>query len=127
MGRERHILIVESNDLIRELLERWLIEAGYAVVIKTRRKLIENGAPEDVPRLVIVDIPSPRFAAPLIQWLREAYPSPILIVSARFRHGPDKSNDIATQLGVSKILPKPFTRKELLCAVVEAMEGSKCD
>jgi len=74
-----------------------------------------------VPHLIIADIPDPREAAALVQSLREAYPSPILIVSARFRRGLGDSVEVAHELGVSKVLPKPFTRKELLGAVSESI------
>jgi CheY-like chemotaxis protein len=56
--RKDHILVVENDDLIRDLLERWLGEAGYAVVAH------EAGAPAAAgrARLVIADVPSPRRA-----------------------------------------------------------------
>src|SRR6266576_6351955 len=49
------IVIVESDDLIRELLERWLGEAGYAVVLPPRDSDIVMVSPQ----LVIADISSP--------------------------------------------------------------------
>jgi DNA-binding response OmpR family regulator len=47
------------------------------------------------------------------------YAAPVLVVSARFRRG--ASTGVAQALGVSQVLPKPFTREELLSAVREAI------
>ena len=54
------IVIQEEDDLIRELLERWLGEAGYSVGAEAR----------EAPRLVIANVPSPRGAQALIESLR---------------------------------------------------------
>jgi len=122
--RQRNILVVESDDLIRGLLERWLGEAGYAVAARTLQTLTNDRLWEGPPHLIIADVPSPLGAERLIQSVREVYPSPILILSARFRRGLGASMDVATRLGVRKILPKPFTRKELLSAISESLERS---
>jgi len=106
------IVIQEGDDLIRELLERWLGEAGYAV----------RAAQDESPRLVIADVPSPRGAQPVIQSLKAAYGAPILVVSARFRRGLAESQEAARQLEVRSVLPKPFTREELLSAVEASLE-----
>ena len=119
--QQGNILVVESDDLIRGLLERWLGEAGYAVAARTLQTLNEDRMWEGPPHLIIADAPSPRGAEKLIQSVREVYPSPILILSARFRRGLGESVEVARQLGVNKVLPKPFTRKELLNAVSESM------
>jgi DNA-binding response OmpR family regulator len=109
-----YVVIREADTQIRELLERWLREAGYLV------------APDDPvgtnPALVIADVPEPQAADGLIRALRE-YAAPILVVSARFRRGLAGSAEAARRLGVKKVLPKPFTRKELLAAVRESVEG----
>jgi DNA-binding response OmpR family regulator len=108
-----YILIVEADDLIRRLLERWLREAGYAVVAGPP----EGSPPEDPPRLIIANISRPRSAAELIGTLQAQYGAPILVVSARFRRGLGASDEVARRLCVRKVLPKPFTREELLAAV----------
>jgi len=54
--------------------------------------------------------------------LKGVYAAPILAVSARFRRGLAGSSEAARRLGVKKVLPKPFTRKELLAAVRETVE-----
>ena len=109
------IVIREEDDLIRELLERWLGEAGFA--------LRPSGA--ERPRLVIAVVPSPRGAQRVIEALQAVYSVPILVLSGRFRRGLAGSAEAARRLGVKKVLPKPFTRKEFLSAVDEALEGAE--
>jgi DNA-binding response OmpR family regulator len=113
-----YIVIVETDDLIRELLERWLGEAGYAVFAGAPT----TPAPQERARLVIVNVSKPRNAGALIRTLESAYAAPVLAVSARFRRGLGASADAARRLGACKVLPKPFTRAELLAAVRESIE-----
>lgn len=118
MRRRNYILVVETDDLIRELLERWLGEAGYAVVAAG------DQPPEGSARLVIADVPTPRGAGARIASLQAAYQAPLLILSARFRRSRGASAAAAQQLGVQGVLPKPFTRAELLAAVSEMIEDA---
>jgi DNA-binding response OmpR family regulator len=116
----RYIVIVEPDDLIRELLERWLAEAGYGVVLCAK----DHDKPVVTPQLVIADISNPGSADATIGALRAAYSAPILVLSARFRRGLGGSSEAAQRLQVGKVLPKPFTREELLAAVSEAVDAS---
>ena len=113
MSRKGFVLIHDEDVLIRELLERWLGEAGYAV----------RASEDEVPCLVIVDLPHPRRAQALIQSLQAVYAAPILVLSGRFRRGLAGSADTARRFGVKRVLPKPFTRKELLAAVAASLES----
>ena len=89
------VLIHDEDVLIRELLERWLGEAGYAV----------RASGDDVPCLVIVDVPHPRRAQALIQSLQAVYAAPVLVLSGRFRRGLAGSAETARRFGVKKVLP----------------------
>jgi len=115
-----YILIVESDDLIRELVEGWLSEAGYRVVAKSS----VAPPPGEAPSLVIANVSSPRGATAVIRSLQEMSSAPILAVSARFRRGLGVSKDAARRLRVRKLLPKPFTRTELLAAVRECLANN---
>lgn len=112
------IVIVEPDDLIRELLERWLGEAGYQAVPVGKN----HAVPMVKPRLVITDISEPGRAGNTIEALQAAYAAPILALSARFRRGLGGSSEPAQRLHVAKVLPKPFTRQQLLRAVRETLK-----
>ena len=114
------IVIVEPDDLIRELLERWLGEAGYQAVAVPE----DHAMPMVMPRLVITDISEPGSGRITIEALQTAYAAPILALSARFRRGLGSSSEPAQRLHVEKVLPKPFTREQLLRAVRETLKGA---
>ena len=123
MQQKGRILVVEPNDLIRSLLERWLGEAGYTVVFGTSQSLAQAVDEGGEPELVIIDVPTPRGAEKFIKSVGEVHASPILLLSARFRRGTGSSISVARQLGVRNVLSKPFTREELLSAVSESIDG----
>lgn len=111
MNRKGFVLIHDDDALIRELLGRWLLEEGYAV----------SASGSERPCLVIVDVPNPRRGQALVQSL-QVYAAPILVLSGRFRRGLAESAEAARRLGVKQVLPKPFTRAELLSAVTAALK-----
>lgn len=113
MNRKGFVLIQERDALIRELLDRWLSEAGYSVAA--------NG--DEKPRLVIAGVSSPHRAHALIQSLQAVYAAPVLVLSGRFRRGLAGSAEAARRLGVRKVLPIPFTREELLSAVAASIDS----
>jgi len=115
------VVVVETDDLIRGLLGRWLGEAGYTVIEES-----EEGAKfakASAPVLVIANVSNPRGAPALIRSLQATYVAPVLALSARFQRGLGVSTEAARRLGVRRVLPKPFTRKELLYAVKESIES----
>jgi DNA-binding response OmpR family regulator len=106
------ILLLEDDAHIHNLLERWLTESGYELAA-------EQGAQ---PQLVILNVADPQNAASAVESLRREYAAPILALSARFHRGLAGSAEVARRLAVAKVLPKPFTRGELLAAVREALQ-----
>ena len=124
MQPKGRILVVEQNDLILRLLERWLGEEGYTVVAGASQSAAQAVGEGGEPELVIIDVPTPRSAENIIKSVREVHASPILLLSARlFRRGTRSSISVARQLGVRNVLPKPFTRGELLSAVSGSIDG----
>ena len=119
--RKISVVVVEPDSLIRELVIRWLGEAGYLAIGP------ENNTPTKAmvsPELVIADLPDPNDASLTIESLQAAYRVPILALSTRFRRGLGGSTEAAQRLEVCGVLPKPFTRIELLAAVAAALKGA---
>jgi DNA-binding response OmpR family regulator len=104
---------------------RWLAEAGHCVLAapKDHNPSMDMASP-GTASLVIADISDPATASSTIRSLQDAYSAPILALSARFRRGLGLSSEAAERLCVGKVLPKPFTREELLAAVNEAAQRS---
>jgi DNA-binding response OmpR family regulator len=108
-----HVVVVEPDDLIRELLERWLVADSFTVS--------DLSSPR-AAALVIISLPRPGQAEASLQEVRVRHGAvPILAISGRFRRGLAASGEAALRLGVNKVLPKPFTREELLLAVAESL------
>jgi DNA-binding response OmpR family regulator len=117
MRARYRIAIVESDEQMRQLSERWLRSAGHQVEALT----IEALQAGDGFDLIIADVADPRTAWPLILGIQAVHDTPVLLMSARLRHGQTGSPTLARQLGVKSVLPKPFTRAELLRAIAAAM------
>jgi len=120
--QKQRILVVEPDDQILGLLERWLGEAGYAVLVETSPRPTQDAGSRVDPHLVIIDVPDPLGAEKIIESIRQVHSGAILLLSARFRQGMGSSSSVARQLGVRNVLPKPFTRDELLSAVSESLQ-----
>jgi CheY-like chemotaxis protein len=117
------ISIYVENDLMRDLLEEWLSQAGYRV-----RAMSPDRVPEVAgTALVIVSISSPKRAgAPFLRALRTAYPgTPFIALSAQFRSDLSTGGSIAQSLGVQQVMAKPLSRVALIDAV-RAMIGAPC-
>ena len=122
--QEERILVIEPNDLILGLLERWLGEAGYTVVVETLQRLSQATGETGEPRLVIIDVPTPNSAENFVSSVKEVHASPILLLSASLIRSIGSSTSVARRFGVRKVLQKPFTRDELLSAVGQAIDSA---
>jgi len=123
--KKQRIMVVEPDDQILGLLERWLGEAGYSVVAESSPRSPQVPGIGGDPHLVIIDVPDPLAAEKVIDSIRQEYAGAILLLSARFRQGMGTSSSVARQLGVTNILSKPFTRDALLSAVGESLTSGQ--
>jgi DNA-binding response OmpR family regulator len=105
------IVIIEGDELMNALLGETLTEAGYFV--RTSAWIDVDAEAAD---LLIVDVYMPRSAgAETLRDARAAHPkTPIIAISGQFC---SKSTACADALGVRRVIPKPFSRDELLEAV----------
>ncbi len=113
----RKVLVIEPDDLLRQLLYLWLTEAGYAVELRSS----VQGESVTQPDLVVVNVPRATDLPAALNLMRTRYRVPMLAVSARFRRGLGGSEDAARRLGVRRVLPTPFSREELLQSIEDSL------
>ncbi|MDM0015931.1 hypothetical protein QTH87_26055 [Variovorax sp. J22P168] len=111
------IAVIDSDPLMRDLAERWLSEAGHELVV------LPTPPSEAVRRLdlIMLDVANPGRAAGRVEALRAFYDVPILVMSAHLRNSSKPSSALASRLQAAAVLPKPYTRNELLTAVAAAI------
>jgi CheY-like chemotaxis protein len=113
------IVIIEEDPLMRELLTEWLTAEGYSV----RAAAVGDAQTANKADLVIVDVYMPRYAGVnALRAVKVAYPAtPLIAISGQFQPGLAGSCTVASALGVSHVVAKPFTRCDLLAAVKDAI------
>jgi len=117
--RGRHLLIVDDDDRIRELLKEYLARAGFRVTAANgggaARRLIESLDFD----LAVFDVMMPgEDGFSLTRWLRDqrgpAGRTPVLMLTAR---GDANDRIEGLKLGADDYLAKPFEPEELLLRI----------
>lgn len=115
MNAESHILIVDDDERIRELLKQYLIRQGFWVSAARdaphARRLLE-GLEFD---LIVMDVMMPgEDGIALTRDLRRELATPILLLTAR---GDTQDRIAGLEAGADDYLAKPFEPKELLLRI----------
>src|SRR5471030_1189105 len=114
-GDEPHLLVVDDDERLRALLQRYLSSNGYRVTAAPgaaeARALMKSMAFD----LLILDVMMPgESGLDLARSVRGASQVPILMLTAR---GGPSDRIAGLELGVDDYLPKPFEPRELLLRV----------
>jgi two-component system phosphate regulon response regulator OmpR len=118
-GEARHLLVVDDDDRIRELLKEYLTRAGFRVTTAAdaaaARRLLEMFDAD----LLVLDVMMPgETGFELTRWLRgQPAPkgtTPVLILTAR-GHAGDRIEGLS--LGADDYLAKPFEPQELVLRI----------
>ena len=109
---QRHLLVVDDDDRIRDLLKQYLARAGFRVTTASdaaaARKLLEMLDFD----LLILDVMMPgEDGLSLTRWVRKRGATPVLILTAR---GLADERIEGLSQGADDYLPKPFEPQELL-------------
>ena len=119
LARARHLLIVDDDDRIRELLKEYLARAGFRVTTASggapARKLMESLDFD----LAVFDVMMPgEDGFSLTRWLRDqggpVGKTPVLMLTAR---GQPEDRIEGLKLGADDYLAKPFEPEELVLRI----------
>ena len=115
MSRPEHLLVVDDDPEIRDLLARYLARNGYRVSVAGDADSLRRALAADRVDLVILDIMLPgRDGLDITRDLRASSAIPIIMLTAR---GEDTDRIVGLEIGADDYLAKPFNPRELLARI----------
>ena len=115
MNGEKHVLVVDDEKRIREVVEYALSKNGFRVTCSADGVEALAVFERDPPDLVVLDVMLPGFdGLELCRRLRAKAATPILFLSAR---GDEVDRIVGLEVGGDDYLPKPFSPRELVARV----------
>jgi two-component system response regulator BaeR len=110
-----HILIVEDERKLADLLRDYLREAGYTVSWLDRGDRVVSRVKRDPPGLILLDIMLPGTdGTEVCREIRKFSKIPILIITARVE---EVDRIIGLELGADDYICKPFSPREVVARV----------
>lgn len=123
MAKKTNVLVVDDDEGIRVLVQRYLSRAGYAVAMAETAVAAARMLVGSTPDVVVMDVEMPEMDG--IEFVRNMRTDttvrkvPVILITAHERY-----SDEAAALGVECIL-KPFTAERLLEAIGRALPGAR--
>src|SRR5512133_1017143 len=119
---DTHILVVEDEASIAEVVSLYLKRAGYSVQIASDGKQAINLFQKQQPDFVILDLMLPQMdGLSLTRWLRDRSNVPIIMLTAR-REEIDRIAGL--EMGADDYVIKPFSPQELVSRVRAVLRRS---
>ncbi len=113
---ERKILVVDDDKKLRDLLQRYLGEQGFAVRTAEDAKTMDKSLSRDTFDLIILDLMLPgEDGLSICRRLRANEPQqPIIMLTAK---GDELDRIVGLEMGADDYLPKPFNPRELVARI----------
>jgi two-component system OmpR family response regulator len=113
--REAHILVVDDDAQVRQLIARFLRENGYRTSIARDGREMNNVLAANAIDLIVLDLMLPGTSGlDLCRDLRASSAVPIIMLTAK---GEDTDRIVGLELGADDYVAKPFNPRELLARV----------
>lgn len=115
MDQAPHILVVDDDTGIRDLLSEYLGKQGYRVDTARDGKEMDERLARARPALVVMDLMLPGDdGLALTRRIKSTLGCPVIMLSAR---GEDIDRIVGLEVGADDYLPKPFNPRELLARI----------
>lgn len=120
--QKQHILVVDDDIALRDLVTTYLISSGYSVAVAGNGETMRIELKKQKIDLVVLDLMLPgEDGLSLLRWLREHHGPSVIIVSAR---GDEVDRVVGLELGADDYLAKPFGPRELLARMRAVLRRS---
>jgi DNA-binding response OmpR family regulator len=125
MPREQRVLVVDDDINVRDVLRRYLENAGYRVALADTGEDALRMAETIEPDLVVLDLMLPGIDGfEVCRRLRQRGPVPVVMLTAR---GEEDDRIAGLQLGADDYVAKPFSPRELVLRVASVLRRSNTE
>jgi len=118
MNRENHILVVDDEEDIRELVQYNLVREGYSVECAASGEDALNMVRKNIPDLIILDLMLPGIDGLTVSRELKKNPTtdaiPIVMLTAK---GEETDIIVGLELGADDYITKPFSPKVLIARI----------
>jgi DNA-binding response OmpR family regulator len=115
MHDKTHILVVDDEPELRDMIEEYLVQQGFGVTTAENGAVMRQIVAERPVDLVLLDIRMPgEDGLSLARFLREHYPVGIIMLTAA---GEVVDRIVGLEMGADDYLGKPFDPRELLARI----------
>ena len=125
MDKIDHVLIVDDDRAIRELIAGYLEKNGMRVSLAANGREMRNALDDGAPDLIVLDLMLPgEDGLTLCRDLRAGKfrTVPVLMLTAR---GEETDRIIGLEMGADDYLAKPFAARELLARVRSVLRRTR--
>lgn len=123
MDAADHILVVDDDRQLRELLAEYLQKQGYRVTAVADGKAMRAAINVTLPDLIVLDVMLPgEDGLSLCRDLRARSQIPIIMLTAR---GEETDRVVGLELGADDYVPKPYSPRELLARIKSVLRRAR--
>jgi two-component system OmpR family response regulator len=118
-----HLLVVDDDAEIRQLLAEYLQVNGYRVTTAADGKAMWAALAAGFPDLIVLDVMLPgEDGISLCRAVRQRSEVPIIMLTAR---GDDTDRIVGLEVGADDYVPKPFNPRELLARIKSVLRRTQ--
>lgn len=123
MAKQNHILIVDDDFEIRNLLRTYLERHDYRVSTAANGREMRAVMEQSRPDLIVLDLMLPNEdGLVLCRNLRTSSNVPIVMLTA---HGEEMDRIVGLEMGADDYVPKPFSPRELLARIKSILRRAR--
>ncbi|MEO5338341.1 MAG: response regulator [Magnetospirillum sp. WYHS-4] len=120
--RSPHVLVVDDDREIRDLLARFLARHGFRIAMAADGREMRKALDGQAIDLVVLDLMLPgEDGLSLCRWLRGRSDIPVIMLTAM---GEETDRIVGLEVGADDYLPKPFNPRELLARLKAVLRRS---
>ena len=116
------VLVVDDEQIVREVVVRYLEREGYTTLEAGDGDLARQLVEQHAPSLVVLDVMLPGTdGLELCRWIRSRSDLPVIMLTAR---GEEADRVVGLELGADDYVAKPFSPRELAARVRAVLRRS---